>query len=80
MKNILLFIFITFFSILHSQVIKGFVVDDLRVNIVGAKLTNLSTKEVVLSDFDGSFAIKGVIGDKLSVYMVNFQTDRKSVV
>ena len=56
MKNILLFVFITFFSILHSQVTKGFVVDDLRVNIVGAKLTNLSTKEVVLSDFDGSFA------------------------
>ena len=74
MKNILLFVFITFFSILHAQVIKGFVVDDLRVNIVGAKLTNLSTKEVVLSDFDGSFAIKGVVGDKLSVTMVNFQT------
>lgn len=57
---------------IYSQVIKGVVKEENGSAIIGASIVNSSTKEGVLSDFDGNFSINAQKGDKLQINFIGF--------
>jgi hypothetical protein len=74
---ILILITIPFKLLAQNNTLTGNIFDNENRTVIlqGATIKNLSTKNIVLADKDGHFAISAKVGDLVSFGMVGYQTD-----